>query len=91
MSDKRHLSLFINSSKEGMCAMLTHHIRPITGAADTLPHRSFSVAPGKEAGSRTEFSSSSYKDAADIHVHAYASGRTVVQRAAKRPATVHGN
>lgn len=89
MSDKRRLSLFINSSKEGMCAMMTHHIRPITGAADTLPHRSSSVAPGKEPGSRTEFSSD--KDAADIHVHAYASGRTVVQRAAKRPATVHGN
>lgn len=69
--------------------MMTHHIRPITGAADTLPHRSSSVAPGKEPGSRTEFSSD--KDAADIHVHAYASGRTVVQRAAKRPATVHGN
>lgn len=89
MSDKRRLSLSINSSKEGMCAMMTHHIRPITGAADTLPHRSSSVAPGKEPGSRTEFSSD--KDAADIHVHAYASGRTVVQRAAKRPATVHGN
>lgn len=89
MSDKRRASLFINSSKEGMYTMLTHHIRPVAGAADTLPHHSSSVAPGKEPGSRTEFSSD--KDAADIHLHAYASGRTGVQRKAKRLATVHGH
>lgn len=73
--------------------MLFHHIRPTMAVADTLPRRFSSVAPGKEGGSRTEFASD--RDAADIHVHAYAStrtnGRTGVQRGAKRPATVHGN
>ncbi|MGC1175974.1 hypothetical protein [Polaromonas sp.] len=73
--------------------MLVHHIKSITTAADTLPHRSSSVAPGKEPGSRTEFSSD--KDAADIHVHAYASARPVarvgVRRGKNRFIGLHGN
>jgi hypothetical protein len=72
--------------------MLVHHIKSGT-AADTLPLRSSPVAPGKEPGSRTEFSSA--RDAADIHVHAYAlarrAGRSGMQREAKHLAAVHGN
>ncbi len=74
--------------------MLVHHIRPITAAADTPPHRSSSsVAPGKDPGNRTEFLSA--KDVPDIHVHAYASARTTARagsrREAKRFAALHGH
>lgn len=73
--------------------MLAHHIRLATALADTLQHRNASVAPGKEPGSRTEFSSD--KDAADIHVHAYASMRSTARaggrHGAKRFAAAHGN
>ncbi|MEO8020796.1 hypothetical protein [Polaromonas sp.] len=62
--------------------MLVHHIRSTTATVDTLPHRSSSVAPGKEPGSRTEFFSD--KDAADLHLHAYASARTNRRAGARR-------
>jgi hypothetical protein len=62
--------------------MVIHRISPLAGATDTLPHRYSSVAPGKEPGSRTEFSSD--KDAADIHLHAYARGGPVARAAARR-------
>lgn len=93
MSDKRHAGKFITSSKEGGYTMLAHHIRPATAVADALQHRNASVAPGKEPGSRTEFSSD--KNAADIHVHAYASVRSTARaggrRGARRFAAAHDN
>jgi len=73
--------------------MALHRGRPATGAADIFSHRHLPVAPGKEPGSRTEFSSD--KDAADIHVHAYASARSIARAGAPRGkkcfAALHGN